>query len=151
MRCLYRAGQKVAEKMSQRISSLHKENCFCECVSVDQLTNEELVRSYPTPVFLYSYNYIGGGIAVEVDPEFGKRFLRQDCGKYKEVSDFAVLRLYGCTVLRFCGCTVVRLYGFAVLRLYGCTVVRLYGFAVVRLYGYTVLRSNGFSQSKHTS
>ncbi len=88
LRCLYRAGQKVAEKMSQRISSLHKENCFCECVSVDQLTNEELVRSYPTPVFLYSYNYIGGGIAVEVDPEFGKRFLRQDCGKYKDVSDF---------------------------------------------------------------
>lgn len=85
---LFRTGQKVAEKMSQRISALHKENCFCECTSVDQLTNEELLRSFPTPFFLYSLGYVEGGIAVEVDSALGKRFLRQDCGKHKDVSDF---------------------------------------------------------------
>lgn len=85
---MYRIAQKLAEKIKEKVSAVHGEECVCTCTSVDQLTNEEVVRTFQNPEFLYSFNLEQGGFGIEVDKVLGKRLLRQDLQKFGEISSF---------------------------------------------------------------
>lgn len=64
--------------------------------SVDELTNEEFIRSIPRPAFLYDFDYNNLGFAIEVDPVIGKKLLKQDNSVYEALTgfDFEVLKNY---------------------------------------------------------
>jgi flagellar motor switch/type III secretory pathway protein FliN/transcriptional regulator with XRE-family HTH domain len=54
--------------------------------SVDELTNNEFIRTLPERTFFYSYDYNNSGFAIEIAPTIGKILLKQDLKKYPDLT-----------------------------------------------------------------
>ena len=96
----FRKIANIFEVLSQEIEKafggIIQENFSVHITSVDELTNEEFIRSIPTPSFNYIYNYNKKGFAIEVDPILGKTILKQDIARYPKITnlDLEILHHY---------------------------------------------------------
>lgn len=77
----------LCENLRSELVGSRKDLLDIHIASVDELTNEEFLRSVPQRTFFYSYEYYdNSGFAVEVDPTLGKLLLKQDCKKFPELT-----------------------------------------------------------------
>ncbi|MCR5189023.1 MAG: helix-turn-helix domain-containing protein, partial [Treponema sp.] len=58
--------EMLCEKVAMELIGNRKDLLGLKLVSVDQLTNEEFIRSLPERTFFYSYDYENSGFALEI-------------------------------------------------------------------------------------
>ena len=76
----------LCEKIRNELTGNRSDLLGIKVCSVDQLTNEEFIRSLPQRIFFYSYDYNNSGFAIEIDPQIGKVLLKHDLKKYPELT-----------------------------------------------------------------
>lgn len=76
----------LCEKIRNELTGNRSDLLGIKVCSVDQLTNEEFIRSLPQRTFFYSYDYNNSGFAIEIDPQIGKVLLKHDLKKYPELT-----------------------------------------------------------------
>ncbi len=85
----------LCEKFRNELAANRTDLLGIKLCCVDELTNEEFIRSIPQRTFFYTYDYNNSGFTIEVDPQIGKILLKQDLKKYPELTqtDSACLKL----------------------------------------------------------
>ncbi len=91
----------LCEKLRTELTGNRTDLLGINICSVDQLTNEEFIRTVPQRTFFYSYNYNKPGFAVQVDPLIGKLLLKQDCKKFPELTQIDAECLYIAYIKQF--------------------------------------------------
>lgn len=76
----------LCEKLRNELAANRNDLLGIEICSVDQLTNDEFLRTVPQRTFFYNYDYNNSGFAIEVDPSIGKVLLKHDLEKYPELT-----------------------------------------------------------------
>ena len=76
----------LCEKFRDELAGNRSDLLGIKVCAVDQLTNEEFLRSLPQRTFFYTYDYNNSGFAIEVDPRIGKVLLKHDLKKYPEIT-----------------------------------------------------------------
>ena len=74
----------LCEKLRNELAANRNDLLGIEICSVDQLTNDEFLRTVPQRTFFYNYDYNNSGFVIEVDPSIGKVLLKHDLKKYPE-------------------------------------------------------------------
>ena len=92
---IFNIFQIQCEKMRLEILGNRTDFIGVSVACVDQLTNNEFLRSIPERTFFFNYDYNNSGFAVEVNPQVGKTILKQDLKKYPDLtqSDLDCLNL----------------------------------------------------------
>lgn len=85
----------LCEKFRNELAANRTDLLGIKLCCVDELTNEEFIRSIPQRTFFYTYDYNNSGFTIEIDPQIGKVLLKQDLKKYPELTqtDSACLKL----------------------------------------------------------
>ena len=76
----------LCEKLRNELAVNRNDLLDIEICSVEQLTNDEFLRTVPQRTFFYNYDYNNSGFAIEVDPSIGKVLLKHDLKKYPELT-----------------------------------------------------------------
>ena len=76
----------LCEKFRNELTGNRNDLLGIKVCAVDQLTNEEFIRSLPQRTFFYTYDYNNSGFAIEIDPQIGKVLLKHDLKKYPELT-----------------------------------------------------------------
>ena len=76
----------LCEKFRNELAGNRSDLLGINVCSVDELTNEEFLRTLPQRTFFYTYDYNNSGFAIEVDPQLGKVLLKHDLKKYPELT-----------------------------------------------------------------
>ena len=85
----------LCEKFRNELAGNRSDLLGINVCYVDELINEEFLRTLPQRTFFYTYDYNNSGFAIEVDPQLGKVLLKHDLKKYPELtqSDSDCLKL----------------------------------------------------------
>ncbi|BDC93789.1 FliM/FliN family flagellar motor switch protein [Treponema bryantii] len=86
LRKIFNMFQLLCEKIRNELFNNRTDLLRIQVLSVDQLTNEEYIRSLPQRTFFYTYDYNNAGFTAEVDPCIGKVLLKQDYEKHPELT-----------------------------------------------------------------
>lgn len=96
LRTVCNVAEIVVQKLSEIFTSVLGEKCSVGVASVDELTNEEFIRSVGNHSFYFDYDYNNLGFLIQVDDVLGKRLLKQNINDYRDLTkfDFEILQKY---------------------------------------------------------
>ncbi|BDC94442.1 Flagellar motor switch protein FliM [Treponema bryantii] len=86
LRKIFNFFDMLCEKFRNELAGNRNDLLGIKVCAVDQLTNEEFIRSLPQRTFFYTYDYNNSGFAIEIDPQIGKVLLKHDLKKYPELT-----------------------------------------------------------------
>ena len=86
LRKIFNVFEMLCEKFRNELAGNRSDLLGIKVCAVDQLTNEEFIRSLPQRTFFYTYDYNNSGFAIEIDPQIGKVLLKHDLKKYPELT-----------------------------------------------------------------
>lgn len=90
LRAIYNFFIPVAQEVEALFAGIRNEKCTVNVASIDQLTNQEFLRSIPAKTFLFDYDFNNSGIFIEIDPAVGKNLLKQSYETFPEITKFDV-------------------------------------------------------------
>lgn len=86
LRKIFNTFGMLCEKVRNELTGNRTDLLGIKVCAVDQLTNDEFIRSLPQRTFFYTYDYNNAGFAIEIDPQIGKVLLKHDLKKYPELT-----------------------------------------------------------------
>lgn len=86
LRKIFNTFGMLCEKIRNELAGNRSDLLGIKVCAVDQLTNDEFIRSLPQRTFFYTYDYNNAGFAIEIDPQIGKVLLKHDLNKYPELT-----------------------------------------------------------------
>ncbi|MCR4954762.1 MAG: FliM/FliN family flagellar motor switch protein [Treponema sp.] len=86
LRTIANTFEMLCDKLRTELGGNRNDLLGIKLLSVDQLTNEEFIRTVPQRTFFYTYDYNNSGFAIEIDPQIGKVLLKHDLKKYPELT-----------------------------------------------------------------
>lgn len=105
-RDIWMLGDSICQTINSEFTSMLNARCESNVFCVDQMVNQEFLRSLPQKCFFYDFNYDKNGFTIVIDGDLGKAFLKQDYKKYELVNlfDLEVFKRFQLTKLAECLC-----------------------------------------------